>query len=109
MLETAGAMLGRQRYEDAIKTSGEAAQTARAAYAAATAEAERRRIRRQQEAQRRRLEDSFTRSAGGAGPWVITLPGGRYSGPDPWRSVQLPTPSRSAGAGWSRDIAQVNW
>jgi hypothetical protein len=108
-LETAGAMLGRQRYEDAIKTSGEAALAARAAYAAATAEAERRRIRRHQEAQRRRLEDSFTRSAGGAGPWVITLPGGRYSGPDPWRSVQLSTPSRSAGAGWSRDIAQVNW
>jgi len=110
MLDTAGAQLGRQRYEDAIKTSGEAALTARAAYAAATAEAERRRLRRQQEIQRRRLQDSFTRSTGGAGPWVITLPGGRFSGPDPWRSVQMPVPmSRSAGAGWARDIAQVNW
>lgn len=108
LLETADAMLGRQRYEDAIKTSGEAAVAAQAAYAAATAEAERRRIRRQQEVRRRRLEDSFSRSAGGAGPWVITLPGGRFSGPDPWRSLQAPV-SRSAGTGWARDIAQVNW
>lgn len=109
-LETAAAQLDRQRYEDAIKSAGEASVAARAAYAAATAEAQRRRVRRQQEIQRRRLEESFTRSAGGAGPWVITLPGGRYSGPDPWRSMQAPAPtSRSAGTGWSRDIAQVGW
>jgi hypothetical protein len=109
-LETAAALLGRQRYEDAIKAAGEAALTAQAAYAAATAEAERRRYRRQQEIQRRRMQDSFARSAGGAGPWVISLPGGRLSGPDPWRSLQAPsTSTRSAGGGWSRDIAQVNW
>ncbi|MFM9058458.1 MAG: hypothetical protein ACKOSQ_04975 [Planctomycetaceae bacterium] len=109
MLDTAEAQLGRQRYEDAIKTAGEATLTAQAAYATATAEAERRRIRRQQEIQRRRMEDSFARSAGGAGPWVITLPGGRYSGPDPWRSVTQSAPPRSAGTSWSRDIAQVGW
>jgi len=109
-LETAVALLGRQRYEDAIKAAGEATLTAQAAYAAATAEAERRRYRRQQEIQRRRMQDSFARSAGGAGPWVISLPGGRLSGPDPWRSLQAPsTSTRSAGGGWSRDIAQVNW
>lgn len=112
-LETARSLLGRQRYEDAIKTAGEAAQAGRAAYAAATAEAERRRIRRQQEIRRRQLEESFTRMARGAGPWVIQLPGGMFSGPDPWRSLQSgprrAAPSRTAGGGWSRDIAQVGW
>ncbi len=110
MLETATAQFERQRYEDAIRVAAEAALSAKAAYTAATAEAERRRIRRQQEVQRRQMQDSFTRSAGGAGPWVITLPGGWFSGPDPWRSLQPPTPpARSAGGNWSRDIAQVNW
>jgi hypothetical protein len=112
-LETARSLLGRQRYEDAIKTAGEAAQAGRAAYAAATTEAERRRMRRQQEIRRRQLEESFTRMSRGAGPWVIQLPGGVFSGPDPWRSMQSgprsATPSSSAGGGWSRDVAQVGW
>ena len=110
LLEAAEGHLERQRYEDAIRSSGEAASAAQAAYAAAAAEARRRRIAREQEARRRRLEESFSRSSGGAGPWVITLPGGRYAGPDPWRAAQPPAaPSRTAGTGWSRDIAQVGW
>jgi uncharacterized membrane protein YgcG len=113
-LETARSLLGRQRYEDAIKAAGEASQAGRAAYAAATAEAERRRIRRLDEIRRRQLEESFTRMSRGAGPWVIQLPGGMFSGPDPWRSLQSGPlssgPSRTAGGGgWSRDIAQVGW
>ncbi|MFM7108057.1 MAG: hypothetical protein ACKOZU_05580 [Planctomycetaceae bacterium] len=110
LLEAAEAHLDRQRYEDAIRASGEAAAAARAAYAAATAEAARRRTAREQEIARRRLEDSFSRTAGGVGPWVITLPGGRYAGPDPWHAAQQPAePPRHAGTGWSRDIAQVGW
>lgn len=110
LLEAAGAHLERQRYEDAIRSAGEAASAARAAYATATAEARRRRMAREQEARRRRLEESFSRSSGGAGPWVITLPDGRYAGPDPWRAAQPPAaPPRTAGTGWSRDIAQVGW
>ena len=112
-LETAQSLLGRQRYEDAIKTAGEAAEAGRAAYAAATTEAERRRLRRQQEVRRRQLEDSFTRMSRGAGPWVIQLPGGMFSGPDPWRSMHSgprpSIPSGTAGGGWSRDVAQVGW
>jgi hypothetical protein len=113
MLETAKALLGRMQYEDSIKASAEAAQAARAAYAAATAEADRRRLRRQQEIQRRRMEESFSRMSRGAGPWVIQLPGGVFTGPDPWRTLgrggPSPAPSRSAGGGWSKDIAQVGW
>ncbi len=113
MLETAKALLGRMQYEDSIKTSAEAAQAARAAYAAATAEADRRRLRRQQEIQRRRMEESFARMSRGAGPWVIQLPGGAFTGPDPWRTLGGGGgghgPTRSAGGGWSRDIAQVGW
>ena len=114
MLETAQALLGRMQYEDSIKASAEAAQAARAAYAAATAEADRRRLRRQQEIQRRRLEESFSRMSRGAGPWVIQLPGGSFTGPDPWRTLGGGgggggASSRTAGGGWSRDIAQVGW
>jgi hypothetical protein len=113
MLETAKALLGRMQYEDSIKTSAEAAQAARTAYAAATAEADRRRLRRQQEIQRRRMEESFSRMSRGAGPWVIQLPGGSFTGPDPWRTLGGGggghSPTRSAGGGWSRDIAQVGW
>jgi hypothetical protein len=113
MLETAKALLGRMQYEDSIKASAEAAQAARAAYAAATAEADRRRLRRQQEIQRRRLEESFSRMSRGAGPWVIQLPGGSFTGPDPWRTLGGGGggggASRTAGGGWSRDIAQVGW
>lgn len=114
-LDRARSLLGGQRYEDAIAAAGEAANAARAAYAAATAEAERRRVRRQEELRRRQLEESFSRMSRGAGPWVIQLPGGMFSGPDPWRSLGsggpgLPAPpSRSAGGGWSRDTAQVGW
>jgi hypothetical protein len=100
------------QYEESIKASAEAAQAARAAYAAATAEADRRRFRRQQEIQRRRMEESFSRMSRGAGPWVIQLPGGTFTGPDPWRTLGggiSSAPSRTAGGGWSRDIAQVGW
>jgi hypothetical protein len=115
MLETAKSLLSRMQYEDSIKASAESAQAARAAYAAATAEADRRRRRRQQEIQRRQMEESFSRMSRGAGPWVIQLPGGVFTGPDPWRTIggggfgQSSGSSRTAGGGWSRDIAQVGW
>jgi hypothetical protein len=114
-LEQAKALLTRQRYEDSIKASADAAAQAREAYAAATAEAERRRQRRMQEIQRRRMQDSFERMSRGAGPWVISLPSGTFTGPDPWRSVfggggnAGGSMSRSAGGSWSRDIAEVRW
>jgi hypothetical protein len=115
-LEQAKALLTRQRYEDSIKASADAAAQAREAYAAATAEAERRRQRRLQEIQRRRMQDSFERMSRGAGPWVISLPGGTFTGPDPWRSVfggaggnAGGSMSRSAGGSWSRDVAEVRW
>ncbi len=109
-IDSARSLLERQRYEDAIHTAAEASQQARIAYATATAEAERRRVRRQQEVQRRQLEESFARMSRGAGPWVVRLPGGTFTGPDPWRSMQTQAPRRpSAGGGWSPDIAQVNW
>jgi len=109
-VDTARSLLERQRYEDAIRTAAEAAQQARIAYATATAEADRRRIRRQQEIQRRQLEESFARMSRGAGPWVVQLPGGTFTGPDPWRTMTAPSrTSTSAGGSWSRDIAQVGW
>ena len=111
-LDTARSLLSRQRYEDAIRASAEAAQHARAAYAAATAEAERRRLRRQQEIQRRQLEESFARMSRSVGPWVVRLPGGTVTGPDPWRSLQSPGDHSGAARGsarWSRDIAQSGW
>jgi len=114
-IETARALLGRQAYEDAIRTATEASQQARIAYATATAEAERRRIRRLQEIQRRQMEESFARMSRGAGPMVVRLPGGTFTGPDPWQSMQMPrsAPPRptppSAGGSWSRDTAQVGW
>jgi hypothetical protein len=59
------------------------------------------------------MEESFSRMSRGAGPWVIQLPGGVFTGPDPWRTLGGggggPRPSRTAGGGWSRDIAQVGW
>jgi hypothetical protein len=117
LLEEAKSLLSRQRYEDSIKTAGEAASLAQAAYAAATTEAERRRIQRLQEVQRRQLEDSFARMSRGFGPWVIQLPGGSFTGPDPWRSIgggmrsgrQSSSGSRTAGGGWSHDTVQVGW
>jgi len=114
-LDTARGLLERQRYEDAIHTAGDASQQARAAYAAATAEAERRRARRQAEIRRRQMEESFARMSRGAGPWVINLPGGAFTGPDPWRSFGSAARSLGkaggggAAAGWTRDIASVRW
>jgi len=110
-VENARALLSRQRYEESIHAATEASQQARIAYATATAEAERRRIRRQQEIQRRQLEESFARMSRGAGPWVVRLPGGTFTGPDPWRSMQAQAPRHAppAGGSWSRDIAQVSW
>ena len=112
-LESAKSFLSRQRYEDSLKTSAESARLAKESYATATAEAERRRQRRQSEIQRRQMEDSFARMARGAGPWVIQLPSGTFSGPDPWRTMRGPTtahaPSRSADSGWSSNTVQGGW
>lgn len=114
--EQAKALLSRQRYEDAIKASSEASRLARQAYAVATAEATRRRQQRMAEIQRRQLEESFVRMSRGAGPWVIQLPGGAFTGPDPWRSMGAapsrprPQPSaRTAGGSWANETVQVNW
>jgi hypothetical protein len=113
-LDAARGEFSRQRYEAAIQAAAEASQQARVAYATATAEAERRRIRRQQEIRRRQLEESFARTSRGAGPWVINLPGGTFTGPTPWRS--LGGPSRPGGGGpgpavgsWSDGVAEVRW
>ncbi|MEI6241362.1 MAG: hypothetical protein WCR51_13320 [Planctomycetia bacterium] len=113
-LEQAKALLTRQRYEDSIKTSAEAAASAREAYTIATAEAECRRQRRMQEVQRRQMQDAFERMSRGAGPWVISLPRGTFTGPDPWRSMIGGGGfggggSRSAGGSWSRDVAEVRF
>lgn len=112
-LESAKSLLSRQRYEDSLKASAEANRLARETYAEATAEAERRRRRRLAQIQQRQLEESFTRMSRGFGPWVIQLPGGTFSGPDPWQSMRVPTtshgPSHSTGAGWSSTTAQGEW
>ena len=112
-LETAKSLLSRQLYEDSLKASAEANRLARESYAEATSEAERRRRSRQAQIQQRQLEDSFARMSRGFGPWVIQLPGGTFSGPDPWRTMHGPTsshgPSRSADSGWSSNTAQGGW
>ena len=112
-LHDARSLLSQQRYEDSIHISGEAAEHARHAYAQATAEAERRRSRRLAEQQQRQLEESFARLSRGVGPWMITLPSGGFTGPNPWRSSgSIPGGSgggRAAGSRWSRDIAEVRW
>ena len=112
-LETAKSLLSRQRYEDSLKSSAEANRLARESYAEATSEAERRRRRRLAQIQQRQMEDSFARMSRGFGPWVIQLPGGTFSGPDPWRTMHGPTvshsPSRSADSGWSSNTAQGGW
>lgn len=112
-VETAKSLLTRQRYEDSLKTSSEAARLARESYASATAEAERRRRRRMAQIQQSQLEESFSRMSRGFGPWVIQLPGGTFSGPDPWRTIQGPVvshaPSRSADSSWSNNTAQGGW
>ena len=113
-LETARGLLERMRYEDAIRAAGEAAEAARVAYARATAEAERRRQRRLAAQRQRQLEESFERMSRGSGPWVISLPGGGLTGPNPWRSGG--SIARSLGGGsspvtgsWGRDIATGRW
>ena len=112
-LESAKSLLSRQRYEDSLKHSAEAARLARETYAEATSEAERRRRRRMAQIQQRQMEDSFARMSRGFGPWVIQLPGGTFSGPDPWRTMQGPTispaPSRSAESSWTSHTAQSGW
>jgi len=109
-VDAARSLLERQRYEDAIHTAAEASQQARIAYATATAEADRRRLRRQQEIQRRQMEESFARISRGTGPWVVRLPGATFTGPDPWRSAAHQAPrSTTAGGSWSRDVAEVRW
>lgn len=114
-IESAKRLLTQQRYEESIHTSAEAARLAKEAYAAAAAEANRRRQRRQMDVQRRQMEEAFTRMSRGFGPWVINLPGGMFTGPDPWRSIgagggpRLAPPSRSAGGGWSNNTVQVGW
>ena len=113
-LEQAKSLLTRQRYEDSIKASAEAAAQAREAYTIATAEAERRRQRRMQDIQRRQMQDAFERMSRGAGPWVISLPRGTFTGPDPWRSMVGGGgfgggSSRSAGGSWSSDVAEVKF
>jgi hypothetical protein len=61
------------------------------------------------------MEDAFGRLSRGAGPWMISLPSGSFTGPDPWRSIggsigrSIGGSSRSAGGSWSRDIAEVRW
>ena len=116
MLQEAQSLLARQRYEDSIKSSAEATRMARDAYAAATAEADRRRCQRQQEIQQRQMQESFARLSRGLGPWVIQLPSGSLRGPDPWRSMQAPrplqqTPSapRTATGDWSSRTVQSEW
>ena len=118
LCEQAKGLLGRQRYEEAIKLAAESAVQARHAYTAAAAEAARRRQQRLAEIQRRQLEDSFSRMSRGAGPWVIQLPGGRFAGPDPWRSLRAPgfggsgggsSGARTTSSSWSNDTVQVRW
>jgi hypothetical protein len=113
-LHNARSLLAQQRYEESIHLAAEAAERARRAYAAATAEAERRRARRLADQRRRQLEESFSRMSRGAGPWVISLPSGGLTGPNPWRSSgSFPSlsggGSRTGGGRWSRDVAEVRW
>ena len=111
-LEDAKGLLTRQRYEDAIRAATDSQRLAREALAEATAEAQRRSRARQLEVQRRQMEDSYVRMSRGSGPWVIQLPGGTFSGPDPWRPVSTSHSGgggRSTGSGWSSRTAEGGW
>jgi len=112
-LESARDLLGQQRYEEAIHAAGESTERTRLAYAAATAEADRRRAKRIAEQRQRQLEESFGRLSRGAGPWVISLPGGGLTGPNPWRSshsaVRASGSERTSSGNWSRDVAGARW
>lgn len=115
-IEDAKALLSRQRYEEAIRVAADAQRLAHAALAEAQEEATRRRMARELEAQRRQMEDSFVRMSRGAGPWVIKLPGGTFSGPDPWRTLSGGGPdgpsgagSRTASGGWGSRTAEGSW
>jgi hypothetical protein len=113
-LENAKGLLTRQRYEDAVRAAAEAQRLSREALAEASDEAGRRRRARQMEMQRRQMEDSYVRMSRGAGPWVIQLPGGTFSGPDPWRTVQA-RPAAPQGGGqtssgsWGSRTAEGGW
>ena len=113
-LENAKGLLTRQRYEDAIRAAAEAQRLSREALAEASDEAGRRRRARQMEMQRRQMEDSYVRMSRGAGPWVIQLPGGTFSGPDPWRTVQARPAAPQGGGqtssgGWGSRTAEGGW
>jgi len=116
-LEDAKGLFTRQRYEDAIRAATDSQRLSREALAEASAEAERRRRARQMEIQRRQMEDSFVRMSRGSGPWVIQLPGGTFSGPDPWRTISMSRPDggggggggHSTGSGWSSRTAEGGW
>lgn len=115
--EDAKGLLSRQRYEDAIRAAAESQRLSREALAEAGNEANRRRRAAQLEAQRRQMEDSFVRMSRGSGPWVIQLPGGTFSGPDPWRTVQSQSGGRGGSGGgsgaaegqWSSRTAEGGW
>ena len=113
-LENAKGLLTRLRYEDAIRAAAEAQRLSRDALAVASEEAGRRRRARQLEMQRRQMEDSYVRMSRGAGPWVIQLPGGTFSGPDPWRTVHARPEASSGGGttasgGWTSRTAEGGW
>ncbi len=115
-IDSARRFLAQQRYEDAVHAAADASQQARLAYANATAEAGRRRQRRESDDRVRQMEESFSRMAKGAGPWVINLPTGSLTGPSPWTSSgsssqgsSRTTESRSTGSDWNRDIAAGRW
>jgi uncharacterized membrane protein YgcG len=113
-LRTARNLLERLRYEDSIRAAGESAEQARAAYAIATAEADRRRQRRLAAQRRRQLEESYRRTSRGSGPGVISLPTGGLTGPNPWRAGESIARSLGGGGGpatggWGRDIAVGRW
>ena len=115
--EDAKALLSRQRYEDSIRAAAESQRLSREALAEADNEARSRRRAAQLEAQRRQMEDSFVRMSRGSGPWVIQLPGGTFSGPDPWQSVSVSTGGRGGSGGgsgsasgqWSSRTAEGGW
>lgn len=115
-LEDAKGLLSRQRYEDSIRVAADSQRLARTALAEAQQEAQRRRMARELEAQTRQMEDSFVRMSRGAGPWVIQLPGGTFSGPDPWRTLgggrgggTTGGGSRTASGDWGSRTAEGSW
>ena len=108
--EDAKGLLSRQRYEESIRAAAESQRLSREALAEAGNEAQARRRARQLEAQRRQMEDSFVRMSRGSGPWVIQLPGGTFSGPDPWHTVTVSGGGRGgSGGGSGSESASGQW